>query len=71
MSFCIYEQLILLASAYQDLNAFPCQKETSRFRLSGAAAAGLKINSEVNGKANTLGWQLKGSGSAQRDTISG
>ncbi len=35
---------------------------------SGAAAAGLKINSgEVNGKANTSGWQLEGSGSAQHD----
>lgn len=50
---------------------FPRQKETKRFRLSGAASPGLKINSdEVNGKANTSGWQLEGSGSAQCDTTS-
>lgn len=69
---CIYEvssfcPVVLI----KELNVFPCQKETRRFRQSGAAAAGLKINSgEVNGKANTSGWQLEGSGSAQHDNIS-
>lgn len=72
MSNCIYEvssfcPVVLI----KELNVFPCQKETRRFRQSGAAAAGLKINSgEVNGKANTSGWQLEGSGSAQHDNIS-
>lgn len=72
VSNCIYEtSLFCPVVLIKDLNAFPCQKETRRFRQSGAAAEGLKINSaEVNGKANTSGWQKGGSGSAQHDTIS-